>query len=685
MFSIDNSHIVAPSKTIHRGTKQNAICFYNDASLDEAGRQGAFAEITKAIVQAEEFIFVSGWTFHPNFFLQRTADAKSIGELLLEKVLLNPRILVAIMAWQHRPVAGNATAVLDKASNDGGAELARIWKRMIKRKPFSATGKRFPDRLRWRASAYGKANEWAHHQRFLVCDGPSDRTDDRSSRILRAFFGGLDMARGRFDWPEHPILPSQELKKTFHIKFDDWYNGEFGHDPDGVREPWHDVHAQVIGPAAWDFFREFVARWCPVAPSSKSGPSLLGDNSAEGIAQVFGKYQSMSSGKDATGRKVILPDEKQPALKLENTALSKRVWKAQLVHSIDRVAWGAPRNMALELCEPKPAKSILRQFEWGKERARFARSIQDAYLEMIEAAERFVYIESPCFVSSGKHWSKTAHGGARKSVQNSIAETLVKRIAKAIKRRPTPAEFHVYMVLPMHPEGAPDDSNRIPLRFLQWCTIEYMVKELYNLCGPAWRNYLSFYFIANWQTSNAYRARAETSRIKRVLASKRYMIYVHSKMMIVDDKLAIIGSANLNERSLNGERDSEICLAMWPDRRKIGLAQHQLASFRQQIWEEHLGWVWMRKFGHMNPGSSTCIEQVSRAATRNYYNFLAGVREPEDGHLLQWPIETDGNGNFGFVSDFIPDFGIAKEAHRWSWAAGQSRLLQSMQAAKSQE
>ena len=36
------------------------------------------------------------------------------------------------------------------------------------------------------------------------------------------------------------------------------------------------------------------------------------------------------------------------------------------------------------------------------------------------------------------------------------------------------------------------------------------------------------------------------------------IIYVHSKLMIVDDKYVICGSANINDRSLLGKRDSEI-------------------------------------------------------------------------------------------------------------------------------
>lgn len=35
-------------------------------------------------------------------------------------------------------------------------------------------------------------------------------------------------------------------------------------------------------------------------------------------------------------------------------------------------------------------------------------------------------------------------------------------------------------------------------------------------------------------------------------------VYIHSKICIVDDRLAIIGSANINERSQRGDRDSEL-------------------------------------------------------------------------------------------------------------------------------
>jgi phospholipase D1/2 len=40
------------------------------------------------------------------------------------------------------------------------------------------------------------------------------------------------------------------------------------------------------------------------------------------------------------------------------------------------------------------------------------------------------------------------------------------------------------------------------------------------------------------------------------------LCYIHSKLMIVDDRRVICGSANLNDRSQNGDHDSEIAILM---------------------------------------------------------------------------------------------------------------------------
>jgi len=73
-------------------------------------------------------------------------------------------------------------------------------------------------------------------------------------------------------------------------------------------------------------------------------------------------------------------------------------------------------------------------------------------------------------------------------------------------------------------------------------------------------------------------------------------IYIHDKIMIVDDRLAIIGSANINERSMRGDRDSELaCVIRDTDMIdstmagvpfKVGRFAH---TMRIRLMREHIG------------------------------------------------------------------------------------------------
>jgi phospholipase D1/2 len=75
------------------------------------------------------------------------------------------------------------------------------------------------------------------------------------------------------------------------------------------------------------------------------------------------------------------------------------------------------------------------------------------------------------------------------------------------------------------------------------------------------------------------------------------MIYVHSKLMIVDDEYILLGSANINQRSLEGSRDSEICIGAYQSGHVMGsaaapLPRGQVAGFRKALWLEHIGVSW---------------------------------------------------------------------------------------------
>lgn len=73
-------------------------------------------------------------------------------------------------------------------------------------------------------------------------------------------------------------------------------------------------------------------------------------------------------------------------------------------------------------------------------------------------------------------------------------------------------------------------------------------------------------------------------------------LYIHSKVLIADDRLVICGSANFNDRSQLGDRDSEIAAVIEDptpvDSRMAGrphTASQFAASLRRRLFRKHLG------------------------------------------------------------------------------------------------
>ncbi|KAM0753544.1 phospholipase D/nuclease [Meredithblackwellia eburnea MCA 4105] len=75
-------------------------------------------------------------------------------------------------------------------------------------------------------------------------------------------------------------------------------------------------------------------------------------------------------------------------------------------------------------------------------------------------------------------------------------------------------------------------------------------------------------------------------------------LYIHTKLMIVDDRRVICGSANLNDRSQLGDHDSEIALVV-EDTDQIQsqmngqpfMASRFAATMRRRLYREHLGLI----------------------------------------------------------------------------------------------
>lgn len=69
--------------------------------------------------------------------------------------------------------------------------------------------------------------------------------------------------------------------------------------------------------------------------------------------------------------------------------------------------------------------------------------------------------------------------------------------------------------------------------------------------------------------------------------SRRFMIYIHSKGMIVDDEYVILGSANINQRSMEGTRDTEIAMGAYQPQHTLARKPsrpHGQVSLITEIW-----------------------------------------------------------------------------------------------------
>ena len=518
--------------------------------------------------------------------------------------------------------------------------------------------------LMWRAnSRRGSAQFaafWSHHQKFIVTDVPGE---DRSD--LQVFYGGLDLTKGRSDSSSHGIL-AEDPEVNCHTKnltttaydayaaktltydweweygfasrstFDDWYNSEFGGESmeNGrwVRQPWHDIHARLRGPVAWDFAREFVMRWSNMSYSGDES-SVSGSDAVEKVWKLFSE---------------TLMDRKQFRQQWEKPK-DGGPWSGQLLHSFHHD----------HLCEPKtnPRWHPDRQeFTWNIQAANgsasdFERSIQDAYLRAIANAERFIHIENQYFIGSGREWIIP-----REWVQNEIPRALVSRIlSRAEAKKP----FHVYIVLPMMPEGNPFDSSMQGVRNLEWRTIAWMISALRAAKLTDWHRYLSFYFQARSDGASPIvdpdRGNADSDiaeRIRLTRANKRYMVYVHSKLMIVDDRYVILGSANINERSMAGDRDTEICLSLWPSTNRVS------AECVQQVADELRGPLLAEYFHGEGPSTSQgpeteeYVTAFQEAARKNYFRIREAKQCP--GHLAMFPFDVAEDGESLASAYWVP-------------------------------
>ncbi|KAK5857689.1 hypothetical protein PBY51_010916 [Eleginops maclovinus] len=169
-------------------------------------------------------------------------------------------------------------------------------------------------------------------------------------------------------------------------------------------------------------------------------------------------------------------------------------------------------------------------------------SIHSAYIQVIAKSKHYIYIENQFFISCADN----------RTVYNKIGDAIIERILRAHKEG---KKYRVYVVTPLLPgfEGDITTGGGNAIQAVMHFNYRTMIRGEYSIISQLkkemddhWMNYISF---AGLRTHTELEGRLVTE-----------LIYVHSKMLIADDNTVIIGSANINDRSMLGKRDSEVAV-----------------------------------------------------------------------------------------------------------------------------
>ncbi|CAI8496982.1 unnamed protein product [Hanseniaspora opuntiae] len=373
---------------------------------------------------------------------------------------------------------------------------------------------------------------WAHHEKLAMVDN------------IIAFIGGIDLCYGRYDTPEHALrdesmdIPKQNFpgKDYSNARHNDFFE---------LEKPFDSMHD-----------RETIPRM----PWHDVHMMTVGEVARDLSRHFVQRWNYLLRQKRPSRPTPLLTppsdltDEELKSLPYFDAIKDKSTCECQLLRSSG--------NWSLGLKETED-------------------SIHKAYLKLIETSQHYMYIENQFFITSSSWDSVT--------VLNSIGDAIVDRIIKAHQDK-TP--WKAYIVIPLMPAfpSQVDKSDGSSLRLImlsQYMSISTGENSIYGKLkkvGIDAGDYIQFYSLRKW------------SEIGKASTLVTEQLYVHAKILIVDDRTCIIGSANVNERSMLGNRDSEVAVIIRDTefiKSKMNGKEYLAGKFafemRQRLMREHLG------------------------------------------------------------------------------------------------
>lgn len=532
--------------------------------------KGYFEDVANAMEEAEEEIFITDWWLSPEIFLKRPVvegNRWRLDCILKRKAQQGVRIF--IMLYKEVELALGINSEYSK--------------RTLMRLHPNIKVMRHPDHVS--SSVY----LWAHHEKLVIIDQSV------------AFVGGIDLAYGRWDDNEHrltdvgsvkrvttglslaSLAETSESMESLSLKDKNKFTKKLP-----IRKSVDDTDSKLKGIgksrkfSKFSLYRQLQRHHLQSADSVSSTESTSNMGSIRslhtGVGELHGETRFWH-GKDYCN--FVFKDwvqlDKPFADFIDRYTTPRMPWHdiASVVHgkaardvarhfiqrwNFTKIMKSKYRSLSYPFLLPKSQTTahelkyqvpgsvranvqLLRSAaDWSAGIKYYEESIHTAYVNVIENSKHFIYIENQFFISCSDD----------KVVFNKIGDAIAQRILKAHREN---QRYRVYIVIPLLPgfEGDISTGGGNALQAIMHFNYRTMCRgensilgQLKAELGNQWIHYISF---CGLRTHAVLEGNLVTE-----------LIYVHSKLLIADDNTVIIGSANINDRSMLGKRDSEMAV-----------------------------------------------------------------------------------------------------------------------------
>uniref|UniRef100_A0A673TS28 Phospholipase n=1 Tax=Suricata suricatta TaxID=37032 RepID=A0A673TS28_SURSU len=534
--------------------------------------KGYFEDVANAMEEAQEEIFITDWWLSPEIFLKRPVVEGNRWRLdCILKRKAQEGVRIFIMLYKEVELALGINSEYSK--------------RTLMRLHPNIKVMRHPDHVS--SSVY----LWAHHEKIVVIDQSV------------AFVGGIDLAYGRWDDNEHRLtdvgsvkrvtagpsltsLTAETAKSVESLSLKD-KNKPSNTQPTLKSTDDMDSKSKGIGKSRkfskFSLYRHLHRHHLHNADSISSIDSASSycnhcrsrQNLIHGLKPHLKLFRSSSKSEQGLTR----PNVGTNSLRSLQTGMGElhgetRFWHGKdycnfvfkdwvqldkpFADFIDR--YSTPRMPWHDIASAvhgKAARDVARHFI---QRWNFTKIMKSKYrslsypflLPKSQATAHELKYQVPGSVHANVQNQFFISCADDKVVFNKIGDAIAQRILKAHRES---QRYRVYIVIPLLPgfEGDISTGGGNALQAIMHFNYRTMCRgensilgQLKATLGNQWINYISFCGL---------RTHAE---LEGNLVTE--LIYVHSKLLIADDNTVIIGSANINDRSMLGKRDSEMAV-----------------------------------------------------------------------------------------------------------------------------